>query len=262
MIFLNLDRPIVFFDLETTGVSREYARIVQIALIKIMPNGEVIKKCRLINPGMVIPQDAIDIHEITNEMVENELKFKQIYKSLYSIFDGCDIGGFNSRVFDLPILRNEFKRCGIEYNYLEYNDIDVLLFERYLRKLKDGKAYIKNKSKLTELYTQYTGKTLDGAHDALIDVMGTIDVFNGQLIELTKIKGFFTQYVYDFISNNGSYTITNKKIIKKGEQYIWNFGKNNGNPIVNDYIYAKWFIGTNTFPLEERNLVKKELNIL
>ena len=125
MINLDLDRPIIFFDLETTGVSTEYARIVQMALIKIFPNGNIVKKCRLINPTIPIPEDATKVHGITNEMVENELRFKQMANTILGIFEGCDVGGFNSRRYDLPLLRNEFKRCDIDYDIL---NIKILMF--------------------------------------------------------------------------------------------------------------------------------------
>jgi DNA polymerase-3 subunit epsilon len=257
MLNLILDRPIVFFDLETTGVSTDYAKIVQIAIIKIMPDGEIIKKCRLINPLIEIPQGAIDVHGITNEAVANESPFQHIAKSLIDLFDGCDIGGFNSRVFDLPLLRNEFKRCDIEYNYLDYDNIDVYVFEKYLRK-KEGNP-LRNKSKLVDLYKHYTGKSLDDAHDALVDVLATIDVFNKQIIKYIALKLVLLD---EIMPKGDSYAVKNSKILLVEGKHIWNFGKHKGKAITIDYNYGKWFYNTETFSIDERKIVGQKLKII
>lgn len=260
MLELKLARPIIFFDLETTGVSRSESRIVQIALIKFLPHGKVVEKCRLINPNMPIPYNATKVHGITDEMVKDQPYFQHISKSLFNIFDGCDVAGFNSRNFDLPILRNEFKRAGIEYNYLDYNDIDVFLFEKHLRR-KFNKPYkLNEKISLTALHELYHNKSLEGAHDALVDVRGTINVFNAQLKELRKT----TEDIYNEIPNNGNYkTHHNPKILLHDDnKYYWNFGKHIGKPITIDINYARWFVGIDNFPIEERKIVKEENNLL
>lgn len=257
MINLVLDRPVVFFDLETTGVSTEYAKIVQIALIKIFPDGNTIEKCRLINPLIDIPQGATDVHGITDEMVANEPPFKHIAKALFELFDGCDVGGFNSRVFDLPLLRNEFKRYGYDYNYLDYDNIDVYVFEKFLRK-KEGNP-LRNKAKLVDLYKHYTGGSLEGAHDALVDVLGTIEVFNKQIIKYVNL----TLATLETIMPKGTdYNVKNTKILLVDGKYVWNFGKHKGKSITIDYGYGKWFYGTDNFPLDERKIVGEKLNLI
>jgi DNA polymerase-3 subunit epsilon len=260
MVDLNLVKPIVFFDLETTGVSKNDDKIVQIALIKIFPNGDIIEKCRLINPNTSIPLDATQVHGITNEMVENEPLFQHISKSLYGLFEDSDVGGFNSRNFDLPFLRNEFKRCGIEYNYLDHCDIDVFLFEKHLRRKLKLPYKLNEKISLADLYFLYTNKKLEGAHDALNDVRGTIEVLNGQLKKLR----YTTENLYDEIPNNGTYTNTdhNPRVIEDDGNYYWNFGKYIGKPIDINYNYAKWFITVENFPINEREIVKEKLKIL
>lgn len=256
MIFLNLDRPIVFFDLETTGVSTEYDRIVQMAFVKIFPDGKIVKKSKLINPTIPIPEGATNVHGISDEMVENELRFKQMANTIFNIFDGCDVGGFNSRRFDLPLLRNEFKRCGIDYDYLQYKDIDVFVFEKYVR--KELGITTKYESKLSQLYKYYLGKSLDGAHDALIDVVGTIEVFNEQLKALLRPN---LNKIVDLIPNNGEY-LTNSKILEKDGEYVWNFGKHKGKSITSNWSYGKWFYNTETFSINERKIVGEKLNII
>jgi len=258
MINFNIEKPIIFFDLETTGLYPNSARIVQIALIKISPNGNILKKCRMLNPEIEIPADATNVHGITNEMVLKKPTFKQISKSLFELFVGCDTAGYNSRIYDLPILRNEFKRVGIEYNYLDNFDIDVFIFEKYIRKLEFGNKYERNNSKLIDLYEYYVGKKLEGAHDALIDVGATIDVLNGQINRINKLSA---EKIYNFIPNNRSYD-DGVNLIEKNGKYFWNFGKYSGELITLDRAYGKWFVNNKSFPLEERKIVGENLNLL
>ena len=119
---LNLKRPIVFFDLETTGVDTAKDRIVEISMVKVMPDGEQIVKTRKLNPGMHIPAEATAIHGITDEDVRDCPTFAQVAKSLEQFIRGCDFGGFNSNRFDLPVLVEEFLRAGVDLE----NDIDKL----------------------------------------------------------------------------------------------------------------------------------------
>ena len=122
---LNLKRPIIFFDLETTGVDTSKDRIVEISLVKVMPNGEEIVKTRRINPEMHIPEEATAVHHITDEDVKECPTFRQIAKSLYQFMEGCDFGGFNSNRFDLPMLVEEFLRVGVDVDFKKRRFIDV-----------------------------------------------------------------------------------------------------------------------------------------
>ena len=111
---LNLKRPIIFFDLETTGVDTARDRIVEISMIKIMPDGEEITRTRRLNPGMPIPAEATAVHGITDEDVKDAPTFAQVARSLEQFIRGCDFGGFNSNRFDLPVLVEEFLRAGVD----------------------------------------------------------------------------------------------------------------------------------------------------
>ena len=122
---LNLKRPIIFFDLETTGIDIARDRIVEISMVKVMPDGEEIVRTRRINPGMPIPAEATAIHGITDEDVKDCPLFPQIAKSLAQFIEGCDFGGFNSNRFDLPMLVEEFMRAGVDVDFRKRKFIDV-----------------------------------------------------------------------------------------------------------------------------------------
>lgn len=113
---LKLTRPLVFFDLETTGTNISRDRIVEISVIKLMPDGTVIEKTRRINPEMPIPAEATAVHHITDDDVRNEPTFRQIAVSLAQMLSGCDIAGYNSNRFDVPLLDQEFERAGVDFD--------------------------------------------------------------------------------------------------------------------------------------------------
>ena len=113
---LKLNRPLIFLDLETTGLNTFVDRIVDITLLKIHPDGREESKTRLINPEMPIPEESTKIHGITDEKVAGEPTFRQIAKSFKEFLGGCDISGFNIKGFDIPMLENEFRRVGIEFS--------------------------------------------------------------------------------------------------------------------------------------------------
>lgn len=122
---LNLRKPIVFFDLETTGINITHDRIVEISIVKIMPNGEKIERTRRVNPEMPIPAEATAIHHITDEDVAGEPTFRQLAKSLAAVFTGCDVAGYNSNRFDIPMLDQEFRRAGVDFDFSSARFIDV-----------------------------------------------------------------------------------------------------------------------------------------
>src|SRR5882724_6669881 len=122
---LQLTRPIAFIDLETTGVSLSTDRIVEIAIIKMLPDGSRQVKRKLINPQMPIPKASSDIHGISNEMVKDAPTFKQVANEVKMYIDGCDLGGYNSNRFDIPILMEEFLRVGLDVDLSKRKMVDV-----------------------------------------------------------------------------------------------------------------------------------------
>ena len=167
---LNLKRPIIFFDLETTGVNTSRDRIVEISLVKVMPDGEEIIKTRRINPERPIPAEATAIHHISDEDVKDCPTFRQIAKSLYQFMLGCDFGGFNSNRFDLPMLVEEFLRAGVDVDFKNRKFIDVQnIFHQMEQRT------------LVAAYKFYCDKDLTEAHSAEADTLATYEVLKAQL---------------------------------------------------------------------------------
>jgi len=167
---LNLKRPIIFFDLETTGIDISKDRIVEISMVKVMPTGEEIVKTRRINPGMPIPPEATAIHGISDADVAGEPTFAQVARSLEQFVQGCDFGGFNSNRFDLPMLVEEFLRAGIDVDFKRRKFIDVQnIFHK------------KEQRTLVAAYKFYCDKELEDAHSAEADTRATYEVLKAQL---------------------------------------------------------------------------------
>jgi DNA polymerase-3 subunit epsilon len=167
---LQLARPIAFFDLETTGVNLSTDRIVEVAIIKILPDGTRQVKRRLINPGIPIPQQTTDIHGITDEMVKDAPTFKQCGNELKQFIENCDMGGYNSNRFDIPMLMEEFLRAGMDVDLSTRRMIDVQHI-----------FYTMEPRTLTAAYKFYCEKELVDAHSAEADVNATIDVLLSQI---------------------------------------------------------------------------------
>ncbi|MFA6057252.1 MAG: 3'-5' exonuclease [Taibaiella sp.] len=162
---IALERPIAFLDLETTGKGTD-ARIVEIAIVKLLPDGKRDSMRWLVNPVIEIPADASAIHGITNEDVVSCPKFKDVAVDVFQFINGCDLAGYNSNYFDIPILYKEFLIAGIEWRYNEVRMIDVsVIFKR------------KNSRTLAAAYEFYMGIEMENAHSAVADVNATIDIF-------------------------------------------------------------------------------------
>lgn len=167
---LNLKKPIVFFDLETTGIDVTHDRIVEISIIKVLPSGEEIEKTRRVNPGIPIPAEATAVHHITDEDVANEPYFKQIARSLANELTGCDIAGYNSNRFDIPMLDQEFQRAGVKFDFSKARFVDVqTIFHK------------KEQRTLVAAYRFYCGQELNEAHSANADTRATLEVLKAQL---------------------------------------------------------------------------------
>lgn len=176
---LKLTRPLVFFDLETTGIHIAKDRIVAIALLKIYPNNTKESKSWLVNPLIPIPKESTAIHGITNEGVKNEPTFQQIAPKVYSYFKGADVAGFNSNRFDVPLLVEEFLRNNIEDFTKEkraFIDVQAIFHKKEQRTLSAG-------------YEFYCGKKLKDAHNALADTQATYEILLAQTQRYDDLKG-------------------------------------------------------------------------
>lgn len=216
---LQLTRPIAFVDLETTGVNISTDRIVEIGIVKILPDGTRQVKRKLINPGMSIPQASSDIHGITDEMVKEAPTFKQAANELKQFVENCDLGGYNSNRFDIPMLIEEFLRIGMEFN------IDG-------RKLVDVQKvfHMMEQRTLSAAYKFYCQKSLDGAHSAEVDATATWEVLEAQVERYPQI-GNTVESIVKFTGEDDIVDFARRFIKDKGVE-IFNFGKHKGKPVV------------------------------
>ncbi|MDO4757995.1 MAG: 3'-5' exonuclease [Rikenellaceae bacterium] len=216
---LNLKRPIVFFDLETTGVDTSRDRIVEISLIKVMPNGDEIIRTRRINPEMPIPAEATAIHGITDEDVKNEPTFRQIAKSLYQFIQGCDFGGFNSNRFDLPLLVEEFLRAGVDVDFKRRKFIDVQnIFHK------------KEQRTLVAAYKFYCDKDLTEAHSAAADTQATYEVLCSQLDRYEDLEND-VDFLADYSERDKTVDYAGRIIYNDKGEEVFSFGKYRGRKV-------------------------------
>ena len=255
---IALSKPIVFFDLETTGTDTQKDKIVSMSCIKINPDGTREEKSVLVNPGMPIPKEASDVHGITDEKVKDAPLFTAYAKGIYAFFYGCDIGGYNSNHFDIPLLAAEMERAGIEFANWQMNLIDVMKIESKL-----------NPRTLSAVYERYTGEELDEAHSATADNQATITVLEHQINKLTaldsnEIKEFTPEALEAFYMDGKKRFDIAGKAYFENDELIWNFGSNRGKPVLADLNYLSWVTGPKAnFPTEtvnKLNQYKKEQN--
>lgn len=245
---LKIERPIIFFDLETTGVDRENDRIVEIAICKYQPDGQIETYCRRVNPEMSIPKEASDVHGIKDEDVANEPKFKQLAKGLLAMLNGCDIAGFNSNAFDIPLLFFEFNRAGLYWDYTQHRMIDV------------GNIFkIKEPRTLTAAVKFYLGKDLEDAHSAKADIEATVDVFLAQLekyedlpdtVDALALLSNFDKKIVDI---SGKFTYDENGVI------VFNFGKHKGQPAKDFPSFLEWMITKANFSRDTQEVAYKLL---
>ena len=243
---LNLKNPLVFFDLETTGIDIAKDRIVEISMVKVMPNGEEIVKTRRINPGMPIPPESTAIHGITDEDVKDCPKFKEIAKSLAAQIEGCDLAGFNSNRFDIPMLAEEFVRAGVDVDLNRRKFIDV---QTIFHKMEQRN--------LTAAYKFYCNKDLANAHSAEADTMATYEVLKAQLDRYPELENDV-----NFLSKYSSFTnnvdFAGRMVYNEKGQEVINFGKYKGRLVEevlkSDPSYYAWIMNGD-FPLNTKKML-------
>ncbi len=241
---LKLTRPIVFFDLETTGTNITHDRIVEISLIKVMPDGTEIEKTRRINPEIPIPAEATAIHHITDEDVASEPTFRQVANSLAGMLQGCDIAGFNSNRFDIPLLDQEFQRAGVNFDISSARFVDVqTIFHK------------KEPRTLVAAYRFYCGKELDGAHSANADTRATFEVLKAQLEKYEDLPDEVAA-LSDFASNSRNVDLMGRLVYDEQRREVINFGKYKGRlaeeVLAADPGYYSWIL-QGDFPQNTKN---------
>ncbi len=229
---LKLDRPVMFFDLETTGTDALHDRIVEISMIKVMPDGTDIQRTVRVNPGMPIPAEATAVHHITDADVADKPLFSQLAEGLAQSFRGCDLAGFNSNRFDIPLLAEEFARAGIDFDFNECRFIDVqTIFHK------------KEQRTLSAAYKFYCGKNLDDAHSANADTRATYEVLMAQLDRYDDLPNDMEE-LSEYSSQNKNVDLMGRLVYDDRHREVINFGKYKGQLAVDvlrrDPSYFSW----------------------
>ena len=215
---LQLSRPIAFIDLETTGVNISVDRIVELAIVKIMPDGSRQVKRKLINPLMPIPASASAIHGITDDLVKDAPSFKQVANEVKQFIDNCDMGGYNSNRFDIPMLIEEFLRIGIAFSVEGKKMVDV-----------QKVFHMMEQRTLSAAYKFYCQKTLDDAHSAEADATATWEVLEAQIERYPQI-GNTVESIVKFTGEDDIVDFARRFVKEKGIE-VFNFGKHKGKPV-------------------------------
>ena len=243
---LNLVKPIIFFDLETTGTDISKDRIVEICYIKVMPDGRELEYTRRINPGMHIPEGASAVHGIYDEDVKDCPTFKEVAREIANEFEGCDVAGFNSNRFDLPLLAEEFLRAqvDIDLSRLRAIDVQVLYHKREPRTLSAA-------------YKFYCGQVLEDAHSALADTRATYEVLKAQLDHYADMVNDM-----DALSKESSFTdnvdFAGRIVYDANGREVFNFGKYKGRSVEEVFraepSYYTWMMDGD-FPLYTKKII-------
>ena len=246
---LNLKNPLVFFDLETTGVNIVRDRIVEISILKILPNGTKEVKTKRINPEVPIPAEATAIHGISDEDVKDCPTFKQVAKSLANQIEGCDLAGFNSSRFDVPLLVEEFLRAGVDIDLSKRKFIDVqVIFHK------------KEPRTLEAAYKFYCDKTLDNAHSAEADTLATYEVLKAQLERYPELVNDMGKLSEEFSAINNNVDFSGRIVLNDNGIEVFNFGKHKGKPVAevlkNEPSFYAWIMDSE-FPLNTKQVLTK-----
>lgn len=245
---LNITKPVVFFDLETTGTSVTKDRIVEISYLKVFPDEHEISKTIRVNPGKPIPPEATAVHHITDEDVKDCPTFSQIAKDIANVFEGSDIAGFNSNRFDIPMLAEEFLRAGVDLDLSKHRFIDVqVIFHKMEQRT------------LTAAYKFYCGKNLEDAHSAAGDTRATYEVLKAQLDRYDSLRNDI-KWLSDYTSYTRNVDFSGHFVYNDNGKEIVNFGKYKGcvlsEVIKRDPGYYDWIMKSD-FPLNTKQVLTK-----
>ncbi|ARV06289.1 DNA polymerase III subunit epsilon [Polaribacter sp. SA4-10] len=245
---LNLTKPIVFFDLETTGINIANDKIVEISILKVFPNGNKESKTWLVNPEMEIPKGASDIHGITNEQVVTEPTFKELAAKVNEMIADCDLAGFNSNRFDIPLLAEELMRAGIDFDMKNRKaiDVQVIFHKKEQRTLGAG-------------YQFYCGKELEGAHGAEADTNATYEILLAQLDKYDDIENSVAA-LSEYSTHGVRADFAGFILMNDEDQEVFSFGKYKGRTVEEVFTenpgYNNW-IQNADFPLYTKKVLKE-----
>lgn len=243
---LKLKNPIVFFDLETTGINVANDRIVEMSYLKVHPNGDEESKTFKVNPNIPIPEKTTTIHGITDEDVKDAPPFSEIAQSLANEFEGCDFAGYNSNKFDIPLLAEEFLRADVDFDFKKRKFIDVQVI--FLKK---------EPRTLSAAYQFYCNKNLTNAHSAEADTKATYEILQSQLDTYTDLENDIDK-LSAFSSHNRNADFAGRIIYDDKDREVFNFGKYKGVPVETvlkkDPGYYGWMMNGD-FPRYTKNIL-------
>jgi DNA polymerase-3 subunit epsilon len=240
---LQLTKPLAFIDLETTGVNLGTDRIIEIAIVKVLTDGNRSVKRKLINPGISIPKASSDVHGITDEMVKDAPFFKQVAQELKQFLDGCDLAGYNSNRFDIPLLVEEFLRAEIEFDMKGRKMLDI---QQIFYKMEPRT--------LSAAYQFYCQKSLENAHSAEVDATATLEILSSQ-VERYPSLGNTVDSILKSVGEEQIIDFARRFVWENGVE-VFNFGKFKGKPVAevlrSEPQYYDWMM-KGDFPQHTKN---------
>ncbi|MDP3451378.1 MAG: 3'-5' exonuclease [Bacteroidales bacterium] len=232
---LNLKNPILFFDIESTGLNVASDRIVEISALKLLPNGDQEIKTRRINPTIPISPEAQRIHGISNEDVADCPTFKEIAKSMANWMSGCDFSGYNAIKFDIPMLAEEFLRAGVNFDFRKRRIVDV---QNIFHKLEQRT--------LSAAYKFYCNKELENAHSAEADTIATFEILEAQLDKYSDVLENDVKFLAEFSTKSKFLDYAGRIALDENDIPIINFGKHKGKRVESvfksDTGYYSWMM--------------------
>lgn len=243
---LKLNRPLAFFDLETTGVNVGADRIVEISILKLFPDGRKETKTHRVNPEVPIPRPASEIHGIFDKDVKDSPTFKQIAKDLSHFLEGCDLAGYNSNKFDVPLLAEEFLRAEVDFDVKSRKLIDV---QNIFHKMEERT--------LSAAYKFYCKKQLENSHSAEADATATFEILEAQLDRYDDLKND-TSFLQEFSCRTKNADLAGRIIFNDKGIEVFNFGKHNGKAVESVFStepsYYDWMM-KGDFPLYTKKII-------
>ncbi|MGI8892560.1 MAG: exonuclease domain-containing protein [Bacteroidia bacterium] len=213
---INIRRPLAFIDLETTGINVSIDRIVQICILKLYPDQTREVKNVLLNPTIPIPAESSAVHNLYDDTVKDCPTFADVAQELADFLTDCDLAGYNSNRFDIPLLIEEFLRTEVDFDFLSRKMIDV---QNIFHKME--------KRTLEAAYKFYCNKKLEGAHNAEADILATFEVFEAQLQRYKELEND-VDFLHDFTCQQPTVDPAGRMLYNKNKQEIFNFGKYKG----------------------------------
>ncbi len=243
---LNLKNPIIFFDLETTGINIASDRIVEIAYLKVELNGNETTKSMRINPQMPIPEKVTAIHGISNEDIKDCPTFNEVARSVAKEFEGCDLAGYNAVRFDIPLLAEEFLRAGVDIDLKRRKFVDVqVIFMKMEQRT------------LSAAYKFFAGKELTDAHSAEADTLATYEVLQAQLDRYDNLENDIGMLA-EFSAHNRNVDFAGRIVYNEDDVEVFNFGKYKEKPVIEvlekDPGYYGWMMNGD-FPLYTKKVM-------